>query len=242
MRGGWGACSTRQHTQPQPPLSPHTGYINYIYFYECSLPNLGARVGTMMLFVIWLLFLLHLVETTTTDYFCASLQLAVDILKLSPNVRWMGGVRAGTHARAWPTRAHARLTPPTPISLLPSPPQVAGVTFLAVGNAACDVIASVAAFATGVPKVGVGTTLGACIFVTCAVVAAVTFVADVRLARRSFTRDLLFFIGTVVYLLFTTLDGVITLAESIGEEGGGARHCARGGAACGRALVQAAPL
>ena len=90
------------------------------------------------------------------------------------------------------------------------------MTFLAVGNAACDVIASVAAFATGVPKVGVGTTVGAGIFVTCAVVAAVTFVADVRLARRSFVRDLVFFIVTVVYLLLTTIDGIITLAESIG--------------------------
>lgn len=87
---------------------------------------------------------------------------------------------------------------------------MAGVTFLAVGNAACDVIASVAAFATGVPKVGVGTTLGAGIFVTTAVVAAVSFVADVRLARRSFIRDVLFFIITIVYLLVCTLDGVIT--------------------------------
>lgn len=85
-----------------------------------------------------------------------------------------------------------------------------------MGNAACDVIASVAAFATGVPKVGVGTTLGAGIFVTTACVAAVSFVADVRLARRSFIRDVLFFIITIVYLLFCTLDGIITVGESWG--------------------------
>ncbi len=130
------------------------------------------------------------------------------------------------------------------------------MTFLAVGNAACDVIASVAAFATGVPKVGVGTTLGAGIFVTtgarackgagrgaahmgpstplphilplspppfplppplfAAVVAAVSFVADVRLARRSFVRDILFFIITIIYLLVCTLDGIITVGESFG--------------------------
>jgi Ca2+/Na+ antiporter len=138
----------------------------------------ATKVLASILLVVWLLFLLHIVETTTNEYFCTSLQLAVAILKLSPNV--------------------------------------AGVTFLAVGNAACDVIASIAAFATGVPKVGVGTTIGAGIFVTTAVIAAVSFVADVRLARRSFVRDVLFFIGTILYLLYTTLDGIITLPEAIG--------------------------
>jgi Ca2+/Na+ antiporter len=154
------------------------GYINYIFFQECIVPDTGTRIISALLLVLWMLFLLHIVESTTNEYFVTSLQLAVAILKLSPNV--------------------------------------AGVTFLAVGNAACDVIASIAAFATGVPKVGVGTTLGAGIFVTTAVIAAVSFVSDVRLARRSFIRDVVFFIITVIYLLFCTIDGVITFIESIG--------------------------
>ena len=73
-----------------------------------------------------------------------------------------------------------------------------------------------AAFATNSPKIGVGTTLGAGIFVTCAVIAVVSFVADVRLARRPFVRDIVFFIITIVYLLAVSLDGFITLWESIG--------------------------
>ena len=154
------------------------GYINYIFFQECIVPDAGTRIISALMLVLWMLFLLHIVESTTNEYFVTSLQLAVAILKLSPNV--------------------------------------AGVTFLAVGNAACDVIASIAAFATGVPKVGVGTTLGAGIFVTTAVIAAVSFVSDVRLARRSFIRDVVFFIITIVYLLFCTIDGVITFIESIG--------------------------
>ncbi|RYG41530.1 hypothetical protein EON68_02980, partial [archaeon] len=116
--------------------------------------------------------------TLACSFFCASLTLAVDILKLSPTV--------------------------------------AGVTFLAVGNAACDVIASIAAFSTGVPKVGVGTTLGAGIFVTTAVIAVVSFVADVRLARRSFVRDVMFFIITIVYLLLVSKDGSINIYEAVG--------------------------
>lgn len=43
-----------------------------------------------------------------------------------------------------------------------------------------------------------------------------SFVTDVRLARRSFVRDVVFFIGTVLYLLAVTLDGVITLPEAVG--------------------------
>jgi hypothetical protein len=88
-----------------------------------------------------------------------------------------GSRGAETHARPRaaaapaPRSPHPPLPCPAPPALrrpiaAPIPAQVAGVTFLAVGNAACDVIASVAAFATGVPKVGVGTTLGAGIFVT----------------------------------------------------------------------------
>ena len=82
-----------------------------------------ARVFVCLLLIVWVLFLLHIVETTTNDYFVTSLQVAVRILGLSPNV--------------------------------------AGVTFLAVGNAACDVIASIAAVNAGKNEVGVGTTVGA---------------------------------------------------------------------------------
>lgn len=154
------------------------GYINYIEFYYCAATSGALQVLSFLLFIAWMAFLLHLVETTTNDFFCASLTLAVDALKLSPNV--------------------------------------AGVTFLAVGNAACDVIASIAAFASNSPKVGVGTTLGAGVFVCCAVVGVVTFVADVRLARRSFVRDVFFFILTIIYLLASSLDGYINFGEAVG--------------------------
>ena len=74
------------------PLFPRAcaGYINYIEFYECSATNGGLRFLTFVLFLAWMLFLLHLVETTTNDYFCTSLQLAVAILQLSPNVSEKG--------------------------------------------------------------------------------------------------------------------------------------------------------
>jgi sodium/potassium/calcium exchanger 6 len=98
-------------------------------------------------------------------------------------------------------------------------PNIAGVAFLALGNAAPGVIASIAAFASNSPKVGIGTTLGAGIFDSCAVIGVVTFVGDVRLPRRSFVRDVLFFIVAVVYLFAVAFDGLIDLRESIGFVG-----------------------
>ena len=130
------------------------GYVNYLEFYYCTLPGpvegpgtvTAARVALFAGLLVWLFFLLHLIETTVNDYFCAALTLAVDWLQLSPNV--------------------------------------AGVAFLAVGNAAPGVIASIAAFASNSPKVGIGTTLGAGVFDACAVIGVITLVGDVRLPRR----------------------------------------------------------
>ena len=106
-----------------------TGYFNYLDLLYCQIDALGARVAVCIVMLVWVFFLLHIVESTTNFYFVTSLQLTVNILKLSPNI--------------------------------------AGVTFLAVGNAACDVIASIAAIQADSVDVGVGTTVGAGIFVTC---------------------------------------------------------------------------
>lgn len=195
------------------------GYFNYLDLLYCRIGALGPRVAVCLVMLLWVAFLLHIVESTTNDYFVTSLQLAVSILRLSPNI--------------------------------------AGVTFLAVGNAACDVIASIAAIQADSVDVGVGTTVGAGIFVTCgeggggasvlglrgthaaplayrglcgeeitltppssrlppAVIAAVAFVADVRLPRRSFLRDIIFYLISVVYLIIVCLDQYISVAEASG--------------------------
>ena len=82
------AAQRLTHTHLPPHSTSTAGYINYIEFYECTTnANTGLQFLAFVLFLSWMLFLLHLVETTTNDYFCTSLQLAVAILQLSPNVR-----------------------------------------------------------------------------------------------------------------------------------------------------------
>lgn len=43
------------------------GYINYLDFFYCEAPNTGARIFAFLLLLIWGIFLLHLVESTTNE-------------------------------------------------------------------------------------------------------------------------------------------------------------------------------
>jgi hypothetical protein len=46
---------------------PHTGYVNYLDFFYCTANNDGLKALTFILFLVWALFLLHVVETTTNE-------------------------------------------------------------------------------------------------------------------------------------------------------------------------------
>ena len=77
---------------------------------------------------------------------------------------------------------------------------LAGVTFLAFGNGAPDMFSSFAAFTHGnsSPGLGLGALLGAGVFVQTVVLGAVCLsAAPVRVAPRSFLRDLVFFTVTM---------------------------------------------
>jgi hypothetical protein len=91
-------------------LSARAGYINYIRFQECIVSSSALRFFSGLLLIVWMLFLLHVVETTTNDYFVTSLQLAVAILNLSPNVRVIPP--PPTAPAPFPLPSHTR--PPTP--------------------------------------------------------------------------------------------------------------------------------
>jgi hypothetical protein len=43
------------------------GYINYLSFFYCTASNPGLQALTFIMFLVWALFLLHVVETTTNE-------------------------------------------------------------------------------------------------------------------------------------------------------------------------------
>ncbi|KAL7694851.1 putative sodium/calcium exchanger membrane region [Plasmopara halstedii] len=69
------------------------------------------------------------------------------------------------------------------------PHNVAGVTFLAIGNGAPDVFSAIAAYSSGVGETGVNELLGGAMFVSTVVVGGVAIASDVKVKRWAFLRD-----------------------------------------------------
>jgi sodium/potassium/calcium exchanger 6 len=95
---------------------------------------------------------------------------------------------------------------------------LAGVTFLALGNGAPDVISGIVASEdSGGIEFTVGSLTAAGVFVTCIVFSSVVLLADkVQLTRQLFLRDVLLYLITIVILMLFSLNGKINLWEAIG--------------------------
>ncbi|XP_043924207.1 mitochondrial sodium/calcium exchanger protein [Protopterus annectens] len=97
---------------------------------------------------------------------------------------------------------------------------VAGVTFLALGNGAPDVFSAVAAFSA--PRsagLAIGALFGAGVFVTTVVAGGVAMVKPFKAASRPFLRDVIFYMSAVFWTFTILYRGRVTLGESVGYLG-----------------------
>ncbi|XP_008334960.1 mitochondrial sodium/calcium exchanger protein [Cynoglossus semilaevis] len=94
---------------------------------------------------------------------------------------------------------------------------VAGVTFLALGNGAPDLFSAVAAFSRPhTAGLAVGALFGAGIFVTTVVAGSVALVKPFAVASRPFLRDVVFYMGAVFWTFLMLYRGTTTLGETLG--------------------------
>ena len=90
---------------------------------------------------------------------------------------------------------------------------MAGVTFLAFGNGSPDVFSTFAAMKTHSGSLAVGELIGAAGFITAVVAGSMALVRPFRVARKSFVRDVGFFIVAASFSMVFLADGHLYLWE-----------------------------
>ncbi|XP_029960380.1 mitochondrial sodium/calcium exchanger protein isoform X2 [Salarias fasciatus] len=97
---------------------------------------------------------------------------------------------------------------------------VAGVTFLALGNGAPDIFSAMAAFShPHTAGMAVGALFGAGIFVTTVVAGNVALFKPFDVASRPFLRDVIFYMVAVYWTFIMLYRGTTTLGETLGYLG-----------------------
>ncbi|KAL8650792.1 MAG: hypothetical protein Q9210_003618 [Variospora velana] len=98
-------------------------------------------------------------------------------------------------------------------SILGMSESMAGVTFLALGNGSPDVFSTFAAIKTHSGSLAVGELIGAAGFITAVVAGSMALVRPFKVARKSFIRDVGFFLVAAAFSMVFLADGHLHLWE-----------------------------
>ena len=90
---------------------------------------------------------------------------------------------------------------------------MAGVTFLAFGNGSPDVFSTFAAMSTNSGSLAVGELFGAAGFITAVVAGSMALIRPFHVARRSFVRDVGFFVVAAAFSMVFLWDGKLNIWE-----------------------------
>ena len=92
-------------------------------------------------------------------------------------------------------------------SILGMSESLTGVTFLAFGNGSPDVFSTFAAMSSHSGSLAVGELFGAAGFITAVVAASMALVKPFQVARKSFIRDVGFFVVAASFSMVFLIDG-----------------------------------
>ncbi|KAI1457390.1 hypothetical protein F4805DRAFT_177128 [Annulohypoxylon moriforme] len=90
---------------------------------------------------------------------------------------------------------------------------LAGVTFLALGNGSPDVFSTFAAMSSNSGSMAIGELIGAAGFITSVVAGSMALVREFKVSRKTFVRDICFFIAAVSFAMGFLADGYLHLWE-----------------------------
>lgn len=90
---------------------------------------------------------------------------------------------------------------------------LAGVTFLAFGNGSPDVFSTFAAMGSNSGSMAVGELIGAAGFITAVVAGSMALVREFKVSKRTFVRDVVFFIAAISFTMVFLADGELYLWE-----------------------------
>lgn len=100
-------------------------------------------------------------------------------------------------------------------SILGMSESMAGVTFLAFGNGSPDVFSTFAAMSTHSGSLAVGELIGAAGFITAVVAGSMALVREFKVGKKTFVRDIGFFIFAASFTMVFLADGKLRLWECI---------------------------
>ncbi|KAG0216819.1 hypothetical protein BGX33_012039 [Mortierella sp. NVP41] len=92
---------------------------------------------------------------------------------------------------------------------------MAGVTILAFGNASPDIFSTFSAVGAGSGTLAVGEVVGASSFIMSIVIGSMAIVKPFKVSRGPFLRDMIFFTGCILFILYMVLDRKITFVQSV---------------------------
>jgi len=95
------------------------------------------------------------------------------------------------------------------------PESVAGVTLAALGNGAPDVFSTFSSFKVNSGGLAIGELVGASLFVSILVVGSISLVSPLKVSKKPFLCDMLFFIGAVFCVLNLLIKGSLSSVDSI---------------------------
>ncbi|PHH70407.1 hypothetical protein CDD80_6042 [Ophiocordyceps camponoti-rufipedis] len=90
---------------------------------------------------------------------------------------------------------------------------LAGVTFLALGNGSPDVFSTFAAMSSNSPGMAIGELIGAASFIAGVVAGSMALVREFRVDRKTYARDICFFIVAVAFTMAFLADGNLHIWE-----------------------------